>query len=74
MATIPSYRIPNKNNRSPVAFDRITLDAAGPWKTFHDKDKKMQKRWMLIIRDMMYGVIYIDILNKMDSASFLNII
>jgi hypothetical protein len=40
MATIPSYRIPDENNRSPVAFDRLTLDAAGPWKTFHDKDKK----------------------------------
>jgi hypothetical protein len=40
MATIPLYRIPDKNNRSPVAFDRITLDAARPRKTFQDKDKK----------------------------------
>jgi hypothetical protein len=48
------------------------MQLAGPWKTFHDKDKKHTKRWMLIIRDMMYGIIYIDILFKMDSASFLN--
>jgi hypothetical protein len=72
MATIPSYRIPDKNNRSPVAFDRITLDAAGSWKTFHDNVKKYTKRWMLNFRDILYGVIFIDILYKMDSALFLN--
>jgi hypothetical protein len=72
MATIPLYRIPDENNRSPSAFEMITLDAAGPWKTFQEKGKTYTKRWMLIIRYMMYGIIYIEILYKMDSASFLN--
>jgi hypothetical protein len=72
MATIPSYRIPDQSKRSPSAFEMITLDAAGPWNFFQEKGKTYTKRWMLIIRDMMYGIMYIEILYKMDSASFLN--
>jgi hypothetical protein len=72
MATIPSYRIPDESKISPSAFEMIPLDAAGPWKTFQEKGKTYTKRWMLIIRDMMYGIIYIEIMYKMDSASFLN--
>jgi hypothetical protein len=72
MATIPSYRIPHETKTRPTAFKIITLDACGPWKTYQGKRKATVKRWMLIIRDMMYGIIYIEILYKMDSSSFLS--
>jgi hypothetical protein len=58
MARIPSYRIPDDTKTRPSAFEIITLDACGPWKTSQGKGKKPAKRWMLIIRDMMYVIIH----------------
>jgi hypothetical protein len=73
MATIPSYRIPDDTKTRQSAFEIITLDACGPWKTSQGKGKTTAKIWMLKIRDMMYGIIHIEILYKMDSALFLRV-
>jgi hypothetical protein len=72
MATIPLYRIPDDTKTRPSAFEIIILDACGPWKTSQGKGKATIKRWMLIIRDMMYGIIHIEILYKIDSSLFLS--
>jgi hypothetical protein len=71
MAPLPDYRVPSEEGTRPLLCKNFTLDAAGPWKTVQGKFKTQTKRWFLIFRCPLYGLVHIEMLYHMDSASFL---
>jgi hypothetical protein len=71
MAPLPDYRVPSEEGTRPSPYKNVTLDAAGPWKTVQGKFKTQTKRWFLIFRCMLYGLVHIKMLYHMDSVSFL---
>ena len=72
MAPLPDHRIPGDLEDRPAPFLVTALDAAGPWLTKADgRGRLKQKRWLLIFRCSKYGCLYLDILYKIDTQSFL---
>jgi hypothetical protein len=75
MAPLPFFRIPTARLH---AFDHSAIDVAGPYNVVKDKmegggvDNNLPgKRWLLEIRCTTVGAVHLEIINSMDTASFL---
>jgi hypothetical protein len=71
MALLPDHRVPCEEGTPPSPYENVTLEAAGPWRTGQGRGKTQTKHWFLIFQCILYGLVHIDMLYYMDSASFL---
>ena len=67
MAPLPTCRIPGGVRVN--AFTSVAIDVAGPWDVKYGR--ATIKRWMLIIRCLMYGAVHLEVVWNMTGDSFL---
>ena len=74
MAPLPDCRIPGALKEQVAPFQMVALDAAGPYNVLigEGRGQLRRKRWFLVIRDLLYGGVYIDVLRRMDLSHFLS--
>ncbi len=70
MAPLPDERVPG-GDVITTPFTTTAIDAAGPWTTVQGRGKARVKRWLLIYRCALTGVIHLDMLYDMSETSFL---
>ena len=71
MAPLPSKRIVGNTDRV-LPFQNISLDAAGPWMVKQEgRGAVRKKRWLLVIRCLTFGAVYMDVLAGMSWPQFL---
>ena len=73
MAPLPDIRIPGAMKEEIAPFQHVALDAAGHFFVTlgEGRGHKKVKRWFIVIRDLLYGGIYLDVLRRMTADSFL---
>ena len=69
MSLLPDTRIPT--DKITVPFTSVVIDAAGPWYTTFGRGRAKQKRWILLIRCTVYGIIHLEVLHDMSEQAFL---
>jgi hypothetical protein len=75
MAPLPFFRLPTARLH---AFDHSAIDVAGPYNVIKEKmegegvDEKLPvKRWVLVIHCATVGAVYLEMMDMMDTESFL---
>jgi hypothetical protein len=75
MAPLPFFRLPTARFHT---FDHSAIEVAGPYNVIKDKmegeevdDKLPGKRWVLVIRCATVGAVHLEMIDTMDTASFL---
>jgi hypothetical protein len=66
MAPLPFYRMPSARL---YQFDHSAIDVAGPFQT--KISQSMVKRWLLVIRCSTTGAVHLEMIDSMDTSSFL---
>jgi hypothetical protein len=66
MAPLPFYRMPSGRLH---LFDYSAIDVAGPFQT--KIGRSMVKRWLLVIRCSTTGAVHLEMIDYMDTSSFL---
>jgi uncharacterized protein YfcZ (UPF0381/DUF406 family) len=71
VAPLPFFRLPS-SKLNP--FDHSAIDVAGPFLTIFQrtpKERETFKRWMLVICCATVGCVHLEMMEKMDTSSFL---
>jgi len=71
MGPLPDFRVPNWGDSRVTPFSTTALDAAGPWSTPQGAGHSRAKRYLLIFRCAMYGAVHLEMMDSMDTTSFL---
>ena len=71
MGPLPEFRVPSDKTGRLAAFSTTALDCAGPWYTPQGPGRVRAKRYLLIFRCAMYGAVHLEMLENMDTSSFL---
>jgi hypothetical protein len=69
IAPLPFFRL-----TSSKPFDHSAIDVAGPFVSIYQrtpKEREMFKRWMLVVCCATVGCVHLEMLDKMDTSSFL---
>jgi hypothetical protein len=71
MAPLPPFRVPTGDRDAP--FKVTAIDVAGPFfiRCRRTKGKKDNKRWMLVFRCAAISAVHFELLQSMDTSSFL---
>ena len=69
MGPLPDFRLGNKNKREEM-FQSCQLDCSGHYLT-KEANQTTKKRWLLIIVCNIYKAVHIEVLDSMDTSSFL---